>query len=168
VRWLRFVVGLLVALTVHAVLNEVAPGFMVFLDPYVILLVFYAMGGHLTGAIVAGVVAGFTQDAFAISIPGLHAFTLTLCGYAVAFVNLRLALNGILAFGGCLLGASLVNELLLFALPAILLPQPGAFHLEMVAARAIVTTLSGMLLFQLLTVVLKREPLESARKARRW
>lgn len=167
-RWLRFFIGLLVALTVHAVLNEIAPGFLQFFDPYVILIVFFAMGGHLTGAIVAGVFAGFTQDALGISIPGLHAFTLTLCGYAVAFVNLRLALHGILAFGGCLLGASLANELLLFALPAILLPESGPIHLEIVIARSIVTTLSGMLIFQMLTVVLKREPLESARKPRRW
>jgi rod shape-determining protein MreD len=158
----------LIALTIYAVLNKLSPGFLEFFDPYVILVVYYAMGGRLTGAIVAGVVAGLVQDAFTISIPGLHAFTLTLSGYAVAYVNLRLSLNGILAFGSCLLGASLVNELLAHILPVILLPEPIPFHPQILMARAIVTTLSGMLLYQLLTIVLKAEPLDAERKPKTW
>lgn len=167
-RWLRFAVGLLVAVVVHAVLNRIAPGSLEFFDPYVILIVFYAMGGHLTGAILAGLAAGFTQDAFTISIPGVHAFALVLSGYVVAFVNLRLALRGILAFGGCLFGASLANEAIGFILPTILVPEPLPFHPQIVFARAIVTTLSGMVIYQLLAVLLKREPLEPAVKPRRW
>jgi len=167
-RGLRFTAGLLIALTVHAVLNKISPGFLEFFDPYVILIVYYAMGGHLAGAIIAGVAAGLAQDAFTISIPGLHAFTLTLVGYVVAFINLRLALNGIFAFGGCLLGASLLNELLAWALPAMLLPQPIPFHPQILLARSIVTTMSGMLLYQLLTIVLRGEPLEAARKPKTW
>lgn len=167
-RGLRFTAGLLIALTLHAVLNKIAPGFLEFFDPYVILIVYYAMGGHLVGAIVAGLAAGVVQDAFTISIPGLHAFTLTLVGYLVAFVNLRLALNGILAFGGCLLGASLLNEALAHLLPVVLLPQPLPFHPEIFFARSVVTTMSGMLVYQLLTIVLREEPLEAARKPRTW
>jgi len=167
-RGLRFTAGLLIALTLHAVLNKIAPGFLEFFDPYVILIVYYAMGGHLAGAIFAGVAAGLAQDAFSITIPGLHAFTLTLVGYIVAFVNLRLALNGILAFGGCLLGASLLNEALTHLMPAMLLPQPIPFQPQIFFARSIVTTMSGMLLYQLLTIVLKGEPLEAARKPKTW
>ena len=126
------------------------------------------MGGRLTGAILAGVCAGLVQDAFRISIPGLHAFTLTLAGYTVAFVNLRLSLNGILAFGGCILGASLFNEILAHLLSAMLLPQPIPFHPQLLIARGIVTTLSGMLLYQLLTIVMKGEPLDVARKPQTW
>lgn len=167
-RGLRFTAGLLIALTLHAVLNKIAPGFLEFFDPYVILIVYYAMGGHLTGAIFAGVAAGITQDAFTITIPGLHAFTLTLVGYIVAFVNLRLALNGILAFGGCLFGASVLNEILSHLLPVMLLPQAVPFHPQLMLARALVTTMSGMLLYQLLTIVLKAEPLDAARRPRTW
>lgn len=167
-RGLRFTAGLLIALTLHALINKLSPGFLEFFDPYVILVVYYAMGGRLTGAIIAGVAAGLVQDAFTISIPGLHAFTLTLSGYIIAFINLRLALNGILAFGGCLLGASLFNELLSHLLPTILLPESLPFHPQILIARAIVTTLSGMLLYQLLTIVLKAEPLEAARKPKIW
>lgn len=167
-RGLRFTAGLLIALTIHAVLNKLAPGFLEFFDPYVILVVYYAMGGHLTGAILAGVAAGLAQDAFTISIPGLHAFTLTLVGYIVSFINLRLALNGIFAFGGCLLGASLLNELLAYLLPAMLLPEPIPFHAPIIFARSIVTTMSGMLVYQLLTIVLRGEPLDAARKPKTW
>jgi rod shape-determining protein MreD len=168
VRGLRFTAGLLVALTLHSVLNKIAPGFLEFFDPYVILIVYYAMGGHLTGAIFAGLAAGLAQDAFTISIPGLHAFTLTLVGYLVAFVNHRLALNGILAFGGCLLGASLVNEAIAHLMPVVLLPQVIPFHPEIFIARAVVTTMSGMLVYQLLAIVLRGEPLDAARKPKTW
>ncbi len=167
-RGLRFTAGLLIALTLHTVLNKFSPGFLEFFDPYMILVIYYAMGGRLVGAILAGVGAGMIQDAFTISIPGLHSFTLTLSGYIVAVINLRLALNGILAFGGCLLGASLFNELLAHLLTTILLPQPIPFHPQLLIARAVVTTMSGMLLYQLFAIVLKREPLDVARKPKTW
>jgi membrane-bound metal-dependent hydrolase YbcI (DUF457 family) len=63
-RWLRFIIGLLLALTLHSLLDSFFPNALAFFNPYVILVVYYSMGGNLLGAIVAGVVAGFVEDAF--------------------------------------------------------------------------------------------------------
>jgi membrane-bound metal-dependent hydrolase YbcI (DUF457 family) len=56
-RWLRFAVGLLLALTLHSLLDSFYPNALAFFNPYVILVVYYSMGGNVLGAIVAGVLA---------------------------------------------------------------------------------------------------------------
>ena len=109
-RWLRYVVGLLIALTLHSLLDNFFPNALAFFSPYVILVVYYSMGGNLFGAIVAGVIAGLVQDAFSGAIFGLHAFSLTVCAYLVAYINSRLVLRGPIAFGGALIGSVILND----------------------------------------------------------
>ena len=101
-RWLRFAVGLLIALTLHSLLDSFFPNALAFFNPYVILVVYYSMGGNVFGAIIAGVIAGLVQDAYSGAMFGLHAFALTVCAYAVAYINSRLVLRGTLPFGACL------------------------------------------------------------------
>lgn len=165
---LRFTIGLLVALVFHATLNKLSPNLLAFFNPYLVLVIYYALGGRLIGVIFAGVATGLVEDAFTISIPGLHAFTLTLVGYLVAYINDKVVLNGIAAFGGCLFGASLAHDALEYFLLSILEPVHMAADPQQWLARAIVTTLVGMLLYQLVTIVLKTEPLDSERKPRTW
>src|SRR6185369_17020588 len=81
VRWLRYVIGLLLALTLHSLLDSFFPNALAFFNPYVILVVYYSMGGNILGAIIAGVIAGLVQDAYSGAIFGLHAFALTICAY---------------------------------------------------------------------------------------
>ena len=55
VRWLRYIIGLLIALTLHSLLDSFFPNALAFFNPYVILVVYYSMGGNVFGAIIAGV-----------------------------------------------------------------------------------------------------------------
>ena len=48
-RWLRFAIGLLIALTLHSLLDSFYPNALAFFNPYIILIVYYAMGGNLVG-----------------------------------------------------------------------------------------------------------------------
>ena len=73
-RWLRFAIGLIIALTLHSLLDSFFPNALAFFNPYIILVVYYSMGGNVFGAIVAGVVAGLVQDAYSNVMFGLHAF----------------------------------------------------------------------------------------------
>ena len=50
-RWLRYVIGLLLALTLHSLLDSFFPNALAFFNPYVILVVYYSMGGNVLGAI---------------------------------------------------------------------------------------------------------------------
>ena len=163
-RWLRFSVGLLIALTLHSLLDSFFPNALAFFNPYVILITYYAMGGNLVGAIFAGIAAGLVQDAYSGAIFGLHAFSLTVCAYAVAYINSRLVLRGTLAFGACLIGSVIVNEFVIFVLVNILLKQRIEMFEQGMVVKTIFTCLFGMLVYQLLTLFLREEPVESTRR----
>ena len=167
-RWLRYIIGLLIALTLHTLLDSFFPNALAFFNPYVILVVYYSMGGNVLGAIIAGVIAGFVQDAFSGAIFGLHAFSLTVCAYAVAYVNSRLVLRGTWAFGACLAGAVIVNELVIYILVNILLKQRIEMFEQGLLVKTIFTLLFGMLVYQILTLFLREEPIEATKRPAGW
>jgi rod shape-determining protein MreD len=168
VRWLRFAVGLVIALTLHSLLDSFYPNALAFFNPYIILIVYYSMGGNVFGAIIAGVIAGLVQDSFSNAPFGMHAFSLTVCAYAVAYINSRLALRGTLAFGACLIGAVIVNELVIYILVNILLKQKIEMFEQGMFFKAIFTCLFGMLVYQLLTLFVREEPIDATRRPAGW
>ena len=162
-RWLRYAIGLLIALTLHSLLDSFFPNALAFFNPYVILVVYYAMGGNVFGAIIAGVIAGLVQDAFSSSMFGLHAFSLTVCAYIVAYINSRLSLRGTFAFGACLAGAVVVNELVIYILVNILLRQRIEMFEQGLLVKTIFTLMFGMFVYQFLALFLREEPVEATR-----
>jgi rod shape-determining protein MreD len=159
---------LLIALTLHSLLDSFFPNALAFFNPYLILVVYYSMGGNLLGAIVAGVIAGLVQDAFSISPFGMHAFSLTVCAYAVAYINSRLVLRGTLMFAACLGGAVIVNELVTYILVNILLKQKIELFEQGLFVKAVFTILFGVLVYQLLTLFLREEPIEATKRPAGW
>ena len=162
-RWLRFVIGLLIALTLHSMLDSFSPNALAFFNPYVILIVYYSMGGNVFGAIIAGVVAGLVQGAFSAAPLGLHAFSLTICAYFVAYINSRLSLRGTFAFGACLAGAVIVNELVIYLLMNILIKVPIEMSEEGLVVKTIFTLIFGMFVYQLITMFFREESVEETR-----
>jgi len=75
-----------------------------------------------------------------------------------------LVLRGTLAFGACLLGAVIVNELVIFVLVNILIKQRIEMFEQSMILKAIFTALFGMLVYQLLTLFLREEPIEATRR----
>jgi rod shape-determining protein MreD len=157
------VIGLLIALTLHSLLDSFFPNALAFFNPYVILVVYYSMGGNIFGAIIAGVVAGLVQDSFSSSIFGLHAFSMTVCAYIVAYINSRLSLRGTFAFGACLGGAVIVNELVIYILVNILLKQRIEMFEQGLLVKTIFTLIFGMFVYQLLSLFLREEPIAAPR-----
>lgn len=156
------------ALTLHSLLDNFFPNALAFFNPYVILVVYYSMGGHLSGAIFAGVIAGLVQDSFSGAIFGLHAFSLTVCAYLVAYVNSRLVLRGAVAFGGSLIGSVILNEIVIYILVNILLKQRIDLFEESLFFKTVLTSLIGMLIYQLLTLFLREEPIEATKRPSGW
>src|SRR5258707_1176920 len=114
------------------------------------------------GALIAGVIAGLVQAAYSGAMFGLHAFALTVCAHAVAYINARLVLRGTLAFGACLIGAVVVNELVIYILVNILLKQKVEMFDQGMVVKTIFTCLFGMLVYQLLTLFLRVEPIAAS------
>jgi rod shape-determining protein MreD len=159
---------LLIALTLHSLLDRFSPNALAFFNPYVVLIVYYSMGGNILGAIMAGVAAGLVQDAFSIAPFGMHAFSLTVCAYIVASINARLVLRGTLSFGACLIGAVVLNELVVYFLVNILLRQKIDVFEQGMFVKTIFTCLFGMLVYQLLLLFLKEEPIDATRRQTGW
>lgn len=167
-RWLRFAVGLIMALTLHALLDNFSPNALAFFDPYLVLVVYYSMGGNLVGAMVAGVIAGLVQDAFSGAIFGLHAFSLTFVGYLVAYINSWLVLRGSLFFGAALIGSVILNEIVIYILVNVLQRQRIELFEDAVVVKTLMTAIFGMLVYQLLSLFLREEPIEATRKPSGW
>jgi hypothetical protein len=85
-------------------------------------------------------------------------------GYVVAYVNARLVLRGALWFGACLVGAVVFNELIIYSLVNILLKQRIEMFEQGMLVKTLFTWLFGMLVYQLLTLFLKEEPIEAAKR----
>ncbi|MBI2214138.1 MAG: rod shape-determining protein MreD [Acidobacteria bacterium] len=165
---LRFAGGLVIAVAIHATLNKVAPGSLVYFNPYVILVTYQAMrSGSLAQVIALGALAGLVQDAFSISLAGANAFALTLCGYAVAFINAKLVLRGNASFGACLAGSTFGAELIVWTLTSILVETPIPFAIDIWLARTLVTALFGLLLLQSLRLVLGADVVAPGQQRRR-
>ncbi|MDX1583172.1 MAG: rod shape-determining protein MreD [Thermoanaerobaculia bacterium] len=157
-RLLRFFIGLLLALTIHSLLHNFFPNALAFIDVYIILVVYYAMGGNLNGTIIAAVIAGFVQDAFSGSIFGLHAFSLTLSGYLVAVVATKIVLRGAPSFLGAVAGAIVVNELVIFLLVNIFQHQRIELDGQQMILKTVISSLLAALIYQLVIVLGGREP----------
>jgi rod shape-determining protein MreD len=167
-RWLRFLIGLLIALTLHALLDNFFPNALAFFDPYLVLVVYYSMGGNLVGAMAAGVIAGLVQDAFSGAIFGLHGFSLTFVGYLVAYINSWLVLRGPLFFGAALVGSVVLNEIVIYILVNVLQRQRIEMFEQGLVVKTIMTAIFGVLIYQLLSLFLREEPIEATRKPSGW
>ena len=66
--------------------------------------------------------------------------------------------------GACLVGAVVVNELVVYALVQILMRQKIEMFEPGMAVKTIFTWLFGMLVYQLLTLFLREEPIEATRR----
>jgi hypothetical protein len=77
-------------------------------------------------------------------------------------------LRGTLAFGACLAGAVVVNELVIYILVNILVKQRIEMFEQGLIVKTIFTLLFGMLIYQLLTLFLREEPIEATRRPTGW
>jgi len=168
VRWLGFAVGLVAVLLIHSFLDTFLPGALGFLDPYLVLVVYFASGGNLVGTIAAGVVTGLVQDAFSLSIFGLHAFSLTLSGYLVALLNNKIVLRGAGAFAACVAGAILLNEATIAVLNNLLVSETVTLFDRRLVLRILLTSGAGAVVHQALHTLQARRVRTEGPVRRRW
>lgn len=164
-RMLRFLLGLVVALTIHSLLNKFFPNALAFVDVYLVLVVYYATGGNLIGTIIAAILAGFVQDAFSNAIFGLHAFALTFVGYLVGVLSSKIDLRNPLWFGLTVAGSIILNELVVYALVNILLSERIELFGQALLLKTVITSLLGVLAWQAVQMILRPAPLRAARRA---
>lgn len=143
--FVRVAVALLVAYLVHLVGLAVTPAFPRWVDPFLVVVVWYGMRTNPVGAELIGTTTGLLQDALSGGLFGLHAFADTLVGYAVSLAAQRVVVGQqavrVLIFAA----AALVQQLVLIGLLASMLDQPPLPTVGGVIAKVVTSSLLGAL-----------------------
>ena len=143
--FVRVAVALLVAYLVHLVGLAITPGFSRWVDPFLVIVVWYSLRTSPVGAEVIGTVTGLLQDALSGGLFGLHAFADTVVAYAVSLVAQRVVVGQqavrVLIFAA----AALVQQLLLVGLLVSMLDEPPLPTVGAVVTKVITSSLLGAL-----------------------
>jgi rod shape-determining protein MreD len=106
-----------------------------------------ARGGDFVRAVLTGAAAGFVEDALSQQLFGMNAFAKAAIGYGLAMISVRIVFGGALAVGAALAAASLVNDVIVAILGALLLQAPIVVASPEALWRAVATGLAGALLY---------------------
>ncbi len=105
-----------------------------------------ARGGDFVRAVLVGGGVGLLEDALNHELIGMNAFAKAAIGYGLAFLSVRVMFGGPWAIGGALAAASLVNDVIVALLAALLLQAPVVLFTREALWRAVATGVTGALL----------------------
>ncbi len=129
-RAARFIAGLLVAVVVHFIGVRLFDDFTSFMDVFLVVALFNALGGSPIAGLLGGLATGWVADVMTGGLYGSYGFCNTVVGYGAAVAAQRLVIhkptNVFLLFS---LGAA-AQQLLLVALGRLL--RPGAATPELI------------------------------------
>ena len=147
--FVRFLVALAVAYLTQLVGLRVSPHFTLVVDPFIVVLVWFAMRTNPLLGQLFGAGAGLVQDALAGGVFGLHAFANTLVGYGVALAAQRVVVGQqavrVLIFAA----AAALQQGVLIGLMTAMLENAPLPHLGFILAKIVVTALAGAVLISL-------------------
>jgi len=107
--YLRIAISILVALIVQTIGVRALSTSIVYLDAFLLVVVYFAAKkGVLTGILV-GAVSGLVQDSFSGGIIGIHGFAKTLVGFFVGLLSTILVVENLVAQALILGLATLLN-----------------------------------------------------------
>ncbi len=144
---LRFAFGLGLALVLHLIGTRLFPELPRYVDFFLIVLVASALGmGPVLGMLV-GLAAGLTADSLSGGPVGLFGLAGTVVGYSAAFVAQRLVIQRALSAFALFVAAAVVQQAILLAVAALVLPHPQGPDWLGVLVKAASTGVLGTLLF---------------------
>jgi rod shape-determining protein MreD len=151
VTFVKVAIALLLAYLVQLLGVAISPHFPQLVDPFLVVLVWYAMRTGPIGAELLGTVTGLLQDAISGGLLGLHAFADTIVAYAVSLAAQRVVVGQqavrVLIFAV----AALVQQLVLAGLLAAMLDQPPLPSVGGVVAKVVTSSLLGALFISMET-----------------
>lgn len=135
-RFLRFVVGLGLAVLLHAVAIRLWPQAPLTVDLFLVLVVLNALGGRTLTGIAGGLAAGLVQDVLTGGLFGLYGFADTMIGYAVARGAQRLVIERASGIFPVAAAAVVVQQAVVVGLVHLLFPEPRMPDLRWIAVEA--------------------------------
>jgi rod shape-determining protein MreD len=147
--FVRFLVALGLAYLVHLLGLAVTPHFSRFADPFIVVLVWFAMRTNPVLAQLFGAGTGLVQDALTGGLFGLHAVADTLVGYGVALAAQRVVVGQqavrVLIFAA----AAAVQQATLALVMKAMVDEPPMPHPGFVLLKVLVTALLGAVFISL-------------------
>lgn len=134
--FLKFLLGLGLAVVVHALALRVAPELSPAFDLFVVVVVLQSLSRSSLAGLAAGLVVGMVQDALTGGLFGLYGFADTIIGYAVARASQRLVLEKAGGMFPVAATAAVVQQAIVVGLAYLLLPDPRFPDLGWLALRA--------------------------------
>lgn len=140
----RFLGGLLAVFVIHLLGVTFVPYFSSVVDLFLVWIVLEASRGDEVRGMFAGVCSGLAADALAGALYGLHGFSGTVVGFAVARTSRRLASHDPGVLGLVALGAQPLYELVVALLETLLVAEGARPQLPWIAVRTLTTALLAL------------------------
>jgi len=149
VRFLRWLLGLLLAAAMHGVGMRLSSDFSTLFDPFLVLVVLQSLAGSLGWNIFGGSIIGLCEDSLSGGLFGLHGFANTVVSYVCSRLQQHFVFQQPLQVGLLFAFAAALQVATLCALQFLLvhqgeLPGPGTM-----AAKILTTGVAGLGLFLL-------------------
>lgn len=140
-----------VALVIQAGLSLIGPRFAHAFDPFIIVIVYFALRRGETAGMLVGAASGWLQDLhFGGPVLGLSGLSKLVVGFCVGLVGARLFLTGGWERAAVVLGAALLDALLFERLLSFFDLPAEPISIGLMIARSIATALLGGAVFTLL------------------
>ena len=109
------------------------------IDVFLLATAVVARGGNYARAVLVGGALGLLEDVLSQNLLGMNAFAKAALGYALAVLSVRVIFQGPWAVGAAVAVASLVNDLIVAILAALLLQAPIVLFSREAIWRALAT-----------------------------
>lgn len=145
-RALRFAIGLLVALLVHLFVVALGPEAAGAIDPFLLLIVLFALDGNVLAALIGGCVAGLTEDVVSGGLFGLYGLAGTVVGFVAARTTHHLSLER-RSFVALLFSlAAVIQQMVVQGMLVLLATAQEMPSLLLLAVRVVLAAVLGSLL----------------------
>ncbi len=159
----RFVLGLALAVFVHAAGARWVPWFSAAVDVFLIATVVVARRGRPDSALLAGLACGWAADTLSARPFGLHGFADAAVGYGAALLARELVIDRRSSLAALFAAAALLQEAILALLGRLFLADPAPPPFASWAARIVSTALVGVAWIQISALVAKGARRSSSR-----
>ena len=95
--YLRIVISILVAMIVQTIGARAFSKNIIYLDAFLLVVVYFAAKEGLLTGIIVGAVSGLVQDSFSSGIIGLHGLSKTVVGFTIGLLSTILVIESLVA-----------------------------------------------------------------------
>ena len=122
--YLRIAISILLALIVQTIGIQAFSKSIVYLDVFLLVVVYFAAKQGLLTGILVGAVGGLVQDSFSSGIIGIHGFAKTVVGFIIGLLSSTLVIDNLLTQAFIFGLASLLNGAVIIGINYLFLHPP--------------------------------------------